>query len=156
MISVTQEQLDVLVREAKSSKKKRSHLPLHKYSDPVLKLIMAMEPSTYIQPNKHSGENCQELLICLRGRFIVLFFDESGKITEHVLIGPDLKHVMVEVPVGIWHTMWPLSSGSIAMEVIKGPYDEKTYKEFAPWAPSENSPAAKEYKKNTLEKINLF
>lgn len=155
MLSFTQENINQLIIEAKKSSKKRSHFPLHKHSDSVLKLMMAMEPETYIQPNKHSGKDCQELFICFKGKFIVLFFNEDGLITEHVLIGPEEHTLMVEVPVGVWHTMWPLVSGSVAMEVIKGPYDEKTYKEFATWAPVEGSAECNHYKEKILKELDL-
>ena len=57
---------------------------------------------------------------------------------------------MVEVPPMVWHTLYPLEQGSVTMEIIKGPYDEKLFKEFAPWAPSEGDPAYEEYSKNFL------
>lgn len=147
--------LDKLTQEAHESARKRAHLPLHEKTDPVLKLIMAMEPETYAQPNKHSGESRQELFIALRGKFIVLIFDDTGKVTEHTLIGPDEEDQMVEIPQGTWHTMWSLAEGSIAMEIIKGPYEKETYKEFPSWAPSENDASVPDYKKNILQELKL-
>lgn len=155
MHSVTAKDINNLIIRAQKSEKMRSHLPLHKHSDPVLKLIMAMEPSTYIQPNRHVGENLQELFIGLKGEFLVLQYDDKGIITDYVVIGPDQETLMVEIPAGVWHTMWPLVSGSVAIEVIKGPYDEKTYKEFAPWAPSEDNPFSGEYKEKILKGLKI-
>lgn len=148
--------LDTLTTRAKKSPRKRYHLKLHEYSDPVLKLIMAMEPDTYAQPNKHTGDGCSELFIALRGKFLVVFFTESGSISEHVTIGPDEENIMVEVPEATWHTMLSLREGSIAMEVIKGPYDKKTYKDFASWAPAEGDPSSDSYMEEIKRKLGVL
>ena len=152
---ISKKQLDELTHQASESNRKRAHLLLHDKSDPVLKLVMAMEPETYAAPNRHSGQDRQELFIALRGKFIVLIFDETGRVIGYVLIGPDEENQMVEIPQGVWHTMWSLAKGSIAMEIIKGPYREETYKEFPNWAPSENDPTSPRYKKDILQQLKL-
>lgn len=139
--------LDALVRRAQQSPRKRAHLLLHTHSDPVLKLVMAMEPGTYAQPNRHPGKDCQELYVVLRGKLRMIFFDDDGRITESTIISSDGENIMVEVPPMVWHTLYPLEKGSVTMEVIKGPYSQTTFKEFAPWAPSENDPFCEEYTK---------
>jgi len=148
-------QLDNLVKKAKESLRKRSHLLLHKHSDPVLKLVMAMEPETYAQPNKHTGENCQELYVALRGKLVVIIFDDKGIVKEHGVIGPGEENLMVEIPINTWHTIFSLEEGSIVMEIIKGPYIDATFKEFPEWAPSENDSSHSEYKKKILELLKL-
>ena len=150
MRTVSATDLDELVKKARLSPRKRAHLLLHKHSDAVLKLVMAMEPGTYAQPNRHPGKDCQELYVALRGSFRMLFFDDDGNITESTVISLVGKHIMAEVPPMVWHTIYPLEQGSVTMEIIKGPYDEKIFKEFASWAPSESDPAREEYCRNFL------
>lgn len=150
MRKVSAVELDELVEKARLSPRKRAHLLLHNHSDPVLKLVMAMEPGTYAQPNRHPGKDRQELYVAIRGSFRIFFFGNDGNVSESTIISPKGEHIMVEVSPMEWHTLYPLESGSVTMEIIKGPYDEKTFKEFAPWSPKEDDPAHIVYSENLL------
>lgn len=150
MRTVSAIDVDELVNKARLSPRKRAHLLLHKHSDPVLKLVMAMEPGTYAQPNRHPGKDCHELYVAIRGSFRMFFFDNIGNVTASTIISPKGEHMMVEVSPMVWHTLFPLEQGSVTMEIIKGPYDEKTFKEFAPWSPAEDDPAHIGYSENLL------
>jgi cupin fold WbuC family metalloprotein len=154
MKKISQSQLDTLSEEAKKSPRKRAYYRLHEHADPVLKLLNALEPATYLPPHKHAENDRQELFVSIRGRIAVIFFDDRGTITEYIIIGPKEKNIIVEIPVGSWHTTVALMEGSIILEVIKGPYDANTHKRNAPWAPEESQvKAASEYLtaiKNTL------
>ncbi|RJQ26304.1 cupin fold metalloprotein, WbuC family [Candidatus Parcubacteria bacterium] len=147
--------LDDLTKEARESIRKRAHLLLHRHIDPVLRLVMAMEPDSYVQPHRHLGDNRQESYIALRGKFIIILFDNLGYIKEYGLIGPKEENLMFEVPSSAWHVIWSLEKGSLVAEIIKGPYVEKTFKEFAVWAPSEEDPSKIEYKKRILNLLKL-
>ena len=143
MKTTLSQDIDALVLEAQQSPRLRAHLLLHKHSDPVLKLVMAMEPGSYIQPHRHP--NYQELFVILRGKLTVVTFDESGSVDGKVTISSQGEAITAEVALNQWHTMWPTDGGCVSLEVTKGPYDEKTFKEFAPWAPSEAELAHLEY-----------
>jgi hypothetical protein len=45
----------------------------------------------------------------------------------------------------VWHTFIALEPGTVLFEVKPGPFDDRTDKEFAPWAPTENAQEAPEY-----------
>ena len=51
-----------------------------KLSDPSQRLAIAMEPETYIRPHRY-GQSW-ELLTALRGRFVVLNFDDLGTVAD--------------------------------------------------------------------------
>lgn len=155
MYRITKHQLDLLSQEAVESLRKRAFLKLHNHADPVLKLLNALEPETYIQPHKHFLKNHQELFVALRGELVVILFDDQGNVIEYILIGPQIETIIFEVPQDTWHTIWPLEKGSIVMEVIKGPYIRKSFKKFAAWAPSESDPGHLWYKKKLLKLLKL-
>lgn len=155
MYKITKTQLDALSQKAAKSKRKRAFFQLHDHADPVLKLLNALEPETYIQPHKHFLTDHQELFVALRGRLVIFLFDRNGNITDHVLIGPKEEIIIFEVPEDTWHTIWSLEKGSVVIEVIKGPYNKELFKEFAPWAPSEDDSAFLEYKENLLKLLKL-
>lgn len=156
MHKITKDRLDKLSQEAAGNRKKRAALQLHNHTDPVLKLLNALEPETYIQPHKHFLKNCQELFVGLRGRLIIILFDSQGDIVDHVLIGPKEEITIFEVPEDTWHTILPLENGSLVMEVIKGPYKKELFKKFASWAPSEDDHAHVDYQRKLLKLLKLI
>lgn len=155
MITVSKKLLDELSKQAKKSTRKRMAHRLHEHSDPVLKLLNALEPGTYVPPHKHSQKDRQELFIAIRGRIAVVFFDGSGKIKDNIIIGPKEQTIMIEVPVNAWHTTISLIKGSIILEVIKGPYNVDTHKIDPPWAPLGNDPDAVGYLHSLVTRLKL-
>lgn len=71
---------------AASAPRLRAHRNFHpELSDPVQRLAIAMEPGTYIRPHRH--RHTFELLLPLKGRFVVLNFDDNGVVTRRVVLG---------------------------------------------------------------------
>ena len=71
---VTPSRLDELVEAAKTNARRRSNLNLHEtLDDPIQRLAIAMQPDTLIRPHRH--RHTWELLLPLRGRFVVVCFD---------------------------------------------------------------------------------
>jgi hypothetical protein len=56
----------------------------------------------------------------------------------------------IDLEPGVWHTLTAVSPYAVCYEVKPGPWDPKTDKEFAPWAPSEGDPAAAGYLRGLL------
>lgn len=127
---LTSDMLDDLVRQAKNSPRLRANSNLHEaLSEPVQRLAIAMEPETFVRPHRHPGT--WELLIALRGRFVVLLFDEAGRVTQRTVLGRDC-HV-IELPAGTWHAVRSLDPGGVIFEVKQGPYAPVPEADFAPW-----------------------
>ncbi|MHB1677593.1 MAG: WbuC family cupin fold metalloprotein [Sulfuriferula sp.] len=121
--------LDNLSAQAQASPRLRANANLHdELSDPIQRLAIAMEPGTVIRPHRHF--QTWELLTALRGRFIVLLFDDNGVVTQRVMLG---EHCLVqETPPGVWHGVLSLDSGGVIFEVKRGPYLPIEGVDFAP------------------------
>lgn len=76
MKQITAHELTAMSEQAASVPRLRAHRTLHEeLSDPVQRLAIAMEPGTYIRPHRHP--QTWELLTPLRGRFVVLQFNDE-------------------------------------------------------------------------------
>lgn len=119
MKQLTDSMLDQLSRQAQKSPRRRANHNLHEnLNDPIQRLAIAMEPDTLVLPHRHP--HTWELLYPLRGRFVVLHFDETGTVIDRALLGEDCQ--MIENPAGQWHAVLSLDSGGIIFEVKHGPY----------------------------------
>jgi hypothetical protein len=65
----------------------------------------------------------------------------------------DEMAVGAEVPSITWHTVIALEPGCVLLEVKAGPFDPNQPKDLAPWAPAENSAAARDYFDRIVELI---
>ena len=118
-------------------------------------MLNALEPGTYLQPHKHENPDKREVFIVLRGSLVVVFFDESGNPTDFVLLDPENGNHAVEIPVGAWHTLFALESGSVVYEVKDGPYQQLSDKNFASWAPKEGDSECNKYLKILTNQYQL-
>ena len=122
--------LDQLSQQAKQSPRLRANHNLHEdLNDPIQRLAIAMEPGTLVRPHRHP--HTWELLYPLRGRFIVLHFDETGTVVDRSVLGEDCN--VLENPAGTWHAVLSLDEGGIIFEVKHGPYMPIAEADFAPW-----------------------
>src|SRR5512146_672623 len=123
--------LDELGQQARLSPRLRTNRNFHEQLDePVQRLAIAMEPDTLILPHRHP--QTWELLSALRGRFVVLTFDDSGKVTERAVLGEEC-HVL-EFPANTWHAVLSLDSGGVIFEVKQGPYTPIGESDIADWS----------------------
>ena len=148
--------LNILTEQAKKSLRLRQHRNIHyDYQDPCQRLFNAIEPGSYIRPHRHLSDPRDELLIAIRGLFLMITFDDQGAILNRALIGSEQNveevAVGVQVAANTWHTVIALESGSVLLEVKAGPFDPSQPKDLAPWAPEEGSPLVKGYLKKLLK-----
>lgn len=149
--------LDNLSLEAQDSDRLRKNYNLHSHStDPIQRLLNALEPDTYICPHKHENPDKRELFIPVRGAFVLIVFDDSGEIKSAVRLSETSKERIVEIEPRVWHTILCEDSGTIYFEIKDGPYDAIADKNFAPWAPEELSPLAKNYLNELKERLTVF
>ncbi|MBU5612687.1 WbuC family cupin fold metalloprotein [Geomonas azotofigens] len=133
MKTIAYDDLATLSAEARRSPRQRMNLNLHAdLADPVQRLAIAMEPGTYIRPHHHG--QTWEVLTPLRGRFVVLIFDDSGVVVGRAVLGEDA--CVVEIPVGGWHAVLSLDAGGVIFEVKCGPYAPFKEEDFASWSPA--------------------
>jgi cupin fold WbuC family metalloprotein len=75
----------------------------------------------------------------------VVCFDDSGTVTDRFLLDAEGAVRGVDLPPGIWHTVLALSESSVCYEVKPGPWEPASDKDFADWAPAEQTPEAAEF-----------
>ena len=137
LIDVSQSTLDDLVAGAKRSDRHRLNLNLHVSPDEVCqRFFNAMEPETYVRPNRQLSPPKRKLLVGIRGRFAAVIFNDVGDIEQSYIFGAGSDvNCAVEVPAGVWNSIVCLESGSILLEVKSGPFNPDEPPELAPWSP---------------------
>lgn len=142
-----------LSNEARNSTRLRKNYNYHELlSDPINRMLNAIEPGSYVQPHKHENPDKREAFIILKGQVVVFFFDDEGEMINHVLLSRDSGRFGVEIKPGQWHSLASLESGSVVYEVKDGPYIPISDKNMAPWAPKEGDKDAPDYLAGLLRK----
>ena len=131
-----------LQKEAKASKRKRVAHSFSKPEDKVQVMLNAVEPESYVRPHRHGNPRKVEVIQAVAGRIAVISFDDSGNVLKNEVSEANKPGNVVLIPAGTWHSMVSLESGSVMLEIIEGPYDEKTHKQFAVWVPEEGTDEA--------------
>jgi cupin fold WbuC family metalloprotein len=134
--AVTEAQIAALLADSRSSPRRRAHLLLHAgHHDQVQRLLIALQPGTYVRPHQHSQQ--WEMLTLNRGTLDMLAFDEGGVLRERHRLTASAP--VIQIPPGTWHGGLVVEPDTVVMEVKPGPY---RVNEFADWAPEENAPEA--------------
>ena len=135
--------MDAQTDGARTAPRKRVHHRLHPtLEDPVQRMCVAMEPGSYFRPHRHSVPGRWELFIALRGAVAVLIFDDQGAVIDRTEVRPHGETTLIEIPGGAWHNLCVLEPGTVLFESKPGPYAPLTDKDFAPWAPAEETTEA--------------
>ena len=112
--------LDDLTAQTKASPRLRANLDLRNSpEDKSQRMLNALEPGTDMPIHRHRGSS--EVVICLRGHFEEYFYDENGELTETIDVRPG--GVVLNVPIGQWHSLKCLESGTVLFEAKDGPYE---------------------------------
>jgi len=157
MIKIDKELLDLISNQAKESPRKRKNYNFHKHDDDTLqRLLNAIEPFSYIQPHKHENPDKREVFTVMRGRILVVEFDEQGEITDHIIVDPSRGNYGAEIPEKRCHAIFALDPGSIIYEIKDGPYSPVNDKNFAPWAPKEeDNEEVREYILSVFKRVGV-
>jgi len=126
---------------------------LHELSDPVQRMLNAIEPGSYVRPHRHLDPDKTELFVILKGRGVVLTFDDNGNINDLVQMKAGGEKLGVEIPPGIWHSIISLEKGTLFLEIKDGPYVAATDKDFASWAPEAGTEEEKAYLNDLIAKV---
>ena len=121
-------QISDLASEAETAPRRRTHLLLHSGpQDQVQRLMIVLQPGSYIRPHHHSQQ--WELLVLLQGRGNLLSFDGSGCLADRVELSRSAQ--VAQIPAGVWHGFVVLENDTAVLEIKPGPYRSN---EFANWA----------------------
>jgi cupin fold WbuC family metalloprotein len=142
--TITQELIDSLIQKAAELPRKRTIYRLHEHHELVQRMVNALIPGTYVTPHKHEDPDKVELFSVLVGKVAVLRFDEGGAVQQIEIMDSEGAVRAVEIPPRMYHTLVALKPSAL-LEIIEGPYDDRTHKRFAPWAPLEDEEEVEEY-----------
>lgn len=133
---VDRQKIEELATQATAGPRKRAHLLLHDGpADLVQRLVIVLQPNTYVRPHHHSRQ--WEMLILQQGRGALLIFDGNGRLVDRIELNPSVP--IVQIPIGMWHGITVLERNTVVLEVKPGPFVPN---EFAHWAPEEGDPSA--------------
>ena len=135
-MKITQAILDDLTTKAKESPRLRMNLDLRDSDkDGSQRMLNAIEPGSPLPIHRH--QKTSETVVCLRGRLVEEFYDEFSRpsgnerpkverertCTETIELSPNGPVVALNIPVGQWHTVRALESGTVILEMKNGAYE---------------------------------
>ena len=116
---IDQHTLDYLTARAKESPRLRMNLDLRNTpEDQSQRMLNAIEPGTVLPIHRH--KNTSETVVCLRGHFEEYFYDVNGQLTDTIDMVPG--GTIINIPVGQWHNLRSLESGTVLLECKDGAY----------------------------------
>ena len=121
-MKITQALLDNLTAQAKASPRLRMNLDLRNSAeDGSQRMLNAIEPGSPLPIHRHTKSS--ETVVCLRGHLREVFYNEAGEVTEVIDLAPGSDCVALCIPIGQWHTVEVLESGTIILECKDGAYE---------------------------------
>ena len=122
-MKLTQAILDKLTEEAMASERLRMNLDLRDTdSDGSQRMLNAIEPGSVLPIHRH--QKTSETMVCLRGKLRGEYYDElERRCIDSFVIEPSGVNVAVNIPMGQWHTVHALESGTCILEMKNGGYE---------------------------------
>ena len=119
---LSQALLDDLTAQAKASPRLRISYDLRNSSeDGSQRMLNAIEPGSPLPVHRH--RHSSETVVCLRGRLQEVFYNDAGEETEAIELAPDSDCIALNIPIGQWHTVRVLESGTVILECKDGKYE---------------------------------
>ena len=119
---IDQHILDALSAQAQSSPRLRMNMDLRNSpEDESQRMLNALEPGTVLPIHRHRRSS--ETVICLRGHLREIFYNDAKEVTDVIDLVPGGPCVGLNIPIGQWHSVEVLESGTVIMEVKDGKYE---------------------------------
>ena len=90
-------------------------------ADGSQRMLNAIEPGSPLPIHRHMKSS--ETVVVLRGHLREIFYDDAGKVTELIDLAPGSECVALQIPLGQWHTVEVLESGTVILECKEGAYE---------------------------------
>ena len=114
--------LDNLTSQAKASPRLRMNLDLRNSpADQSQRMLNALEPGTVMPIHRHRATS--ETVVVLRGKVKWLYYNDKGELTDTILVEANGDISGLCVPIGQWHSIECLESGSVILETKDGPWE---------------------------------
>ena len=84
-------------------------------------MLNALEPGTVMPIHRHC--NTSETVVVLRGKVKWLFYNDNGELIDIILVEAGGDICGLNVPMGQWHSMECLESGSVILECKDGVWE---------------------------------
>ena len=121
-MKITTTLLDQLTAQAKASPRLRMNLDLrNSEEDQSQRMLNALEPGTILPIHRH--QKSSETVVVLRGKVEWLYYNDQGQLTETILVEAGGETCGLCVPIGQWHSLNCLESGSVILECKDGPWE---------------------------------
>jgi cupin fold WbuC family metalloprotein len=134
-----------LAEKAAASPRGRQHHNFHQMEEPCHRMAVGLQPSTYVPPHRHLGDDKAETLLVLKGRLGVLIFDDAGQVLARRILEVGGDTVGVDLPPTVYHGLVVLEADSVMFECKSGPYRPVGEGEHAHWAPREGEAGVADY-----------
>lgn len=112
--------LNEITVKAEESPRLRMNFNLHDSLDAkAQRLLNVLLPGTILPIHRH--RHTAETYILLRGKMMIVFYDDLGGQIERYLLDPTIGNYGVQIPAGQWHNVEVIEPSTI-FEVKDGPY----------------------------------
>ena len=119
---INQQLLDSLTAQAKASPRLRMNLDLRNTpADQSQRMLNALEPGTVMPIHRH--RHTSETVVVLRGKVKWLYYNDKGELTDTILVEAGGDICGLSVPMGQWHSIECLESGSVILETKDGAWE---------------------------------
>lgn len=110
-----------LSKKAKESPRLRVNFDLRNSpEDGSQRMLNALEPGTVLPIHRH--RKTSEIMVVIKGSVKETFYNESGEMTSTRIL-KSAENSIIEIPVGQWHSLECLESGTIIYESKDGKYE---------------------------------
>jgi cupin fold WbuC family metalloprotein len=89
--------------------------------DQSQRMLNAIEPGSPLPIHRHTKSS--ETVVILRGHLREVFYNDAGEVTEVIDLVPGGDCVAVNIPLGQWHSVEVLESGTVILECKDGPWE---------------------------------
>ena len=114
--------LNHLTAQAKASPRLRMNLDLRNTpADQSQRMLNALEPGTVMPIHRH--RNSSETVVVLRGKVKWLYYNDKGELTDTILVEAGGDICGLSVPMGQWHSIECLETGSVILETKDGAWE---------------------------------
>lgn len=112
--------LDELTERAKTSPRLRMNMDLRNSdSDGSQRMLNAIEPGTILPVHRHMNNSVT--IVCIRGHFEELLYNDNGDLEQNINMVPG--GTVINLPIGRWHSLKSLESGTVILEVQDGAWE---------------------------------
>lgn len=122
MIKIDTSLLEKVSDDARKSDRLRMAYDLRTSSDDKSqRMLNAIEPGTEVPIHRH--RNSSETCFVIRGAAIEIIYDDLGQELERIPMKSGSDCVGVNIPIGVWHKVVSIESGTIIFEAKDGKYE---------------------------------